>query len=83
MGTKKKGAMKMDYDRIVLGKVISRKRRECGMTQEVLSGLSGITRSQLSLIETGSTSVTLDTLWHIAEALSTPLSEMIREVEKH
>jgi len=27
--------------------------------------------------------VFIDTLWHIAEALSTPLSEMIREMEKN
>ena len=71
----------MDYDRKRLGETISKKRIEAGFTQEILSGLSGITRSHLSLIETGSTSVTLDTLWHIAEALSIPLSEIIKELE--
>ena len=71
----------MDYDRKALGEAISRKRIEAGFTQEILSGLSGITRSHLSLIETGSTSVTLDTLWHIAEALSIPLSAIIKELE--
>ena len=71
----------MDYDRKALGEAISKKRTEAGFTQEILSGLAGITRSHLSLIETGSTSVTLDTLWHIAEALSTPLSTIIHEIE--
>ena len=71
----------LNYDRKALGEVISKKRTEVGFTQEILSGLAGITRSHLSLIETGSTSVTLDTLWHIAEALSTPLSFIIREIE--
>ena len=72
----------MTYDRKVLGQVIYRRRLEVGFTQEVLSGLVGITRSHLSLIETGSTSVTLDTLWRISEALSTPLSAIIQEVER-
>ena len=72
----------MDYDRKALGKAISQRRIEAGFTQEVLSGLAGIRRSQLSLIETGATSVTLDTLWHVAEALSVPLSTIIGEIEK-
>ncbi len=72
----------MNYDRKALGKIICKKRLAAGFTQEVLSGLVGITRSHLSLIENGSTSVTLDTLWHIAEALSVPLSSIIHEIEK-
>ena len=73
----------MDYNRKVLGSVLRKKRLAAGMSQEVLSGLAGIRRSQLSLIETGSTSVTLDTLWRIAEALSVPLSTIIREIEEY
>ena len=71
----------MDYNRKALGKIIRRKRIEAGFSQEILSGLSGITRSHLSLIETGSTSITLDTLWHIAETMSIPLSEIVIELE--
>ncbi len=71
----------MNYDRKELGKAISQRRLNAGLSQEVLSGLAGIKRSQLSLIETGSTSVTLDTLWHIAEALYVPLSSIIQEIE--
>lgn len=72
----------MNYDRKALGRIIRKKRLDAHMAQEILSGLAGITRSHLSLIETGSTSVTLDTLWHIAEALSVPLSSIIREIEQ-
>lgn len=71
----------MDYDRKMLGRIIRRKRLEAGYTQEVLSGLAGISRSHLSIIEAGATSVTLDTLWQIAKALSIPLSNMIYEIE--
>ena len=71
----------MYYDRKALGKAISRRRRDAGLSQEILSGLAGIRRSQLSLIETGAVSVTLDTLWLISEALSIPLSSIIREIE--
>ena len=72
----------MGYDRKALGEAISQRRIKAGLTQEVLSGLAGIRRSHLSLIETGATSVTLDTLWHIAGALSVPLSKIIKEIEK-
>ena len=46
----------MPYDRVIAGKVIRKLRREKGITQETLSGLSGIARSYLAMIETGALS---------------------------
>ena len=71
----------MDYDRRIMGTVIRRLREERGLTQDVLSGLAGVARSQLALIEAGGACPQIDTLWRIAEALGIRLSELIRTVE--
>ena len=63
------------------GKVIRNLRVRKGLTQEVLSGLAGMARSHLAMIESGRISPTVDTLWKIAEALGMHLSDLIRLVE--
>ena len=72
----------MPYNKYVLGETIREMRREKGISQEVLSGLSGIARSHLSMIETGTTSINMDTIWKIADAIGVPLSEIIARAEK-
>ena len=71
----------MPYDRVIAGKVIRKLRREKGITQETLSGLSGIVRSHLAMIETGAKTANVETLWKIAEALGMPLSRLIEKIE--
>ena len=51
------------------------------MTQETLSGLAGIDRSHLSVIESGKKNAGVETLWKIAEALEMRMSELIVLVE--
>lgn len=72
----------MDYDHRITGQVIGRLRVMRGMSQEVLSRLSGVARSHLAMIETGSKSANVDTLWRIAAALDLRLSELMRIVEE-
>lgn len=69
------------YDCRVTGSVIRRLRLERGLTQEVLSGLAGIARSHLTMIEAGAKDAAVDTLWRIADALGLRLSELMRIVE--
>ncbi len=71
----------MNYNSKITGRMISQMRMEKGMSQEVLSGLAGIARSHLAMIETGRKNANVDTLWRIANALGMPLSELIRLVE--
>lgn len=78
----KKGDRNMEYDSRMTGMVIGRIRIQRGMSQEVLSGLSGIARSHLAMIETGSKNANVDTLWKIAAALDMRLSDLIRIVEQ-
>ncbi len=71
----------MHYDNRVTGQIIGKIRVHRHMSQEVLSGLAGIARSHLAMIENGAKSANVETLWRIAAALDMPLSEMIRLVE--
>ena len=72
----------MDYDRHIAGTVIRRLRNEQGMSQELLSGLAGIARSHLSMIETGSKQPNFETLWRIAGALEIRPSELVAAMEQ-
>ncbi len=72
----------MPYDSKAFGIVISRLRLRRGLTQEKMSGLSGIARSHLAALESGTKTVKLSTLWNIAYALNMMPSELIFLVEK-
>ena len=72
----------MQFDYLAVGRTIRKLRTEKNMSQELLSGLAGIARSHLSMIETGSKLPNLETLWHIAQALGRKPSELIEEIEK-
>ena len=68
----------MDYNHRITGQVIGLLRTQRGLSQEVLSGLAGVARSHLAMIENGSKNPSVDTLWRISDALGMPLSELFR-----
>ena len=72
----------MNYDYRLSGQVIRRLRRERGLSQEVLSGLAGIGRTHLSMIENGEKKANMETMWRIADALDIPLSQIIKLIEE-
>ena len=72
----------MRYNSKLAGQMIGRLRVQRSWSQDVLSGLAGISRSHLSDIENGKKSPYLPTLWRITEALGLPLSDFIRLVEE-
>jgi Helix-turn-helix. len=72
----------MNYNYKITGQVIGRIRVRHKMSQEVLSGLSGVARSHLAMIESGSKNANVDTLWRIAEALDMRLSNLMQLVEE-
>ena len=71
----------MNYDYRAMGRVIGYLRVQRGLSQEVLSGLAGIARSHLAMIENGVKKPNVATLWRIAEALDMRLSELFRLIE--
>ena len=71
----------MPYNSKAFGNVIGQLRCEMGLSQEKLSGLAGISRSHLAMIENGRRTVRLDTLWKISEALGMRPSCLIEMIE--
>ena len=68
-------------DAVLIGQILQEYRVKKGMSQELLSGLSGLDRTHYSKIERGLRSPTLDTLFKIAQALEIPPHEIVRTIE--
>lgn len=71
----------MQFKNDAVGIVIRRLRLKRSISQEVASGLAGIARTHLTMIENGSKQPNLETVWRIAQALDISTSELIRLVE--
>ena len=71
-----------EFDRTAAGRVIRRLRKERGQSQELLSGLAGIARSHLAMIETGAKQPNFETLWLIANALELPPHSLVALIEE-
>lgn len=63
----------------IIGRNISRLRKERGMTQEDLCGAAQIDRSYLSEIENGKMNVTIKSLVVIARVLNCKLEDIIKD----
>ena len=50
--------------------------------QDVLSGLAGIARTHLTMIENGSKQANFETLWRLATALGLRPSELVAQIER-
>ena len=72
----------MEYNAMVMARLLGRLRTQRGLSQEVLSGLAGIARSHLAMIENGAKRPTVETLWKLAGALDMRLSELVRMAEE-
>lgn len=71
----------MQFDTVIVGRVVKRLRTEKGMTQEILSGFAGVARTHLTMIENGSKQANFETLWRIALALDMKPSELVAIIE--
>ena len=69
------------YDPCKIGKTIRKLRKERGLSQDVLSGLAGIGRTHLTMIETGTKAANMETLGKISGALNMKLSELVIQYE--
>lgn len=73
----------MSFDYQVLGQTIRALRKQKHLSQDVLSGLAGIARTHLTMIENGSIHATIDTVWKLAAALELRPSELFAIVEEN
>lgn len=64
-----------------IGAVVRELRERAGHSQERLSGECGFDRTYISRVERGIINPTVSRLWRIAEALETPLSKLMGQME--
>lgn len=72
----------MEFDNKAVGQTIHNLRESKNLSQDVLSGLAGIARSHLSMIETGTKQANFQTIWRIALALEMRPSELVARIEE-
>ena len=72
----------IEFNKYAVGVVISRLRKERKLSQEVLSGLAGLARSHLAMIESGNKKANLETIWKIANALGITPNELVNLIEE-
>ena len=73
----------MQFDNKKVGETIRTLRIKKGLTQEVLSGLAGIARTHLTMIENGTKQANFETVWRIALALEMNPNELVAEIEQN
>ncbi len=72
----------MQFYNEAIGQTIRVLRKEKGISQDVLSGLAGIARTHLTMIEKGKKQANFETIWKIALALDIRPSELVAKIEK-
>lgn len=72
----------IDFDKLAVGKAIRKIRKEKGLSQEICSGLAGIARSHLAMIETGTKQANFETIWKLANAFDIPPHELVKIIEE-
>jgi len=65
-----------------LGRIICNLRRAAGISQETLAERAGLHRTYVSQLERGIKSPTITVLLKISQALNTPLSDIVRSLER-
>ena len=71
----------MQFNNAIIGQTIRKLRKEKKLSQDVLSGLAGIARTHLTMIENGNKQANFESLWRIALALDMRPSELVSHIE--
>lgn len=72
----------IEFNKFAVGRLVRQLRKNRGLSQEVFSGLVGIARSHLAMIESGSKQANFETVWRIANAFDMASHELVRLVEE-
>ena len=72
----------LEFENRAVGRVVRRLRKERGLSQEVFSGLAGIARSHLAMIENSSKQPNFETIWLIANAYNMAPHELVFMIEQ-
>ena len=72
----------VEFNRLAVGVVIRRLRKERKLPQEVFSGLTGMARSHLAMIEVGTKQPNFETIWRIANTFEMPPHKLVKLIEE-
>ena len=72
----------IEFNNLAIGKVIRRLRKEQNLSQEIFSGLAGIARTHLSMIESGAKQPNFETIWRIANAFGVSPHVLVKYIEE-
>ena len=72
----------VEYNRYAVGRVIRQLRKERKLSQEVFSGLTGLARSHLAMIESGRKQANFETIWRIAVAFDVLPHILVQRIEE-
>jgi len=75
--------MKNRLSRKDIGRIIRRHRIEAGLTQMQLAEKLGITYQQVQKYETGKSSITVERLYQIADALDVSVQDILSDTEEY
>lgn len=72
----------IEYDCYAVGRVVRQLRKERDLSQEIFSGLCGLARSHIAMIERGTKQANFETLWKIANACEILPSRLVEQIER-
>lgn len=72
----------IEFDNQAVGRTIRKLRQEKKLSQDVFSGLVGLARSHLAMIEGGSKQPNFETIWRIANAFDLAPHELVERIER-
>ncbi|MBR5273313.1 MAG: helix-turn-helix transcriptional regulator [Clostridia bacterium] len=72
----------VEFNKFSAGKVVKNIRNGKGISQKILSGLAGLGRSHLAMIESGKKQPNFETIWKIANAFEMPVHKLVMLIEE-
>ena len=72
----------IEFDNAAVGRTVRKLRIEKKLSQEVLSGLAGLARSHVSMIENGDKQANFETIWRLANAFNMLPHEFVEIIEQ-
>ena len=72
----------IEFDNRAVGRAVRNLRKEKKLSQDVFSGLVGLARSHVAMIENGSKQPNFETIWRIANAFDLMPHELVERIER-
>ena len=72
----------IEFNNHAVGRAVRALRKEKNLSQEVFSGLVGLARSHVAMIENGSKQANFETIWRIANAFEMMPHELVERIER-